>query len=114
VPKNRRKIKVALKYCGSCNPNVDLTSIARHLAKVAEAHGDFQLVPLSEDTIDVVVILYGCPRACGNKAEVRARANQILLTAGESINGRPVTEAQLPSNVEGELIKILGSLTGSK
>jgi len=109
LPKNSRKVKVALKYCGSCNPHVDLTRIARHLAKVAEERGNFQLVPLSEDGINVVVILCGCPRTCGNKAEVRARANQSLLTAGESINGRPVPEAHLPSAVEQELIKILGS-----
>jgi len=100
---------VALKYCGSCNPHVGLTRIARHLAKVAEERGDFQLVPLSEDGINVVVILCGCPRACGNKAEVRARANQSLLTAGESINGRHVPEAHLPSAVEQELSKILDS-----
>jgi len=109
MPKNSHKVKVALKYCGSCNPHVDLTRIARHLTEVAEARGDFQLVPLTDDDIDVVVILCGCPRACGNKPEFRARAGQSLLTAGESINGRHVPEAYLPSTVEQELIKILDS-----
>ena len=109
MSKNSRQVKVALKYCGSCNPYVELTRIARHLARVAEEHGDFHLVPLSEDNIDAVVILCGCPRACGNKAEVRARAGKSLLTAGESINGRHVPEAHLPSAVEQELIKILDS-----
>ena len=79
------------------------------MARVAEERGDFHLVPLSEDSIDAVVILCGCPRACGNKAEVRARAGKSLLTAGESINGRHVPEAHLPSAVEQELIKILHS-----
>jgi sulfite reductase beta subunit-like hemoprotein len=106
VSKNSRKVKVALKYCGSCNPRVDLSRIARHLAKVAEERGDFQLVPLSEN-IDVVVILCGCPRACGNKEEVRARAKRSLLTAGESVNRRAVPETQLPTVVEQELDKIL-------
>jgi sulfite reductase beta subunit-like hemoprotein len=87
---------------------VDLSRIARHLAKVAEERGDFQLVPLSEN-IDVVVILCGCPRACGNKEEVRARAKRSLLTAGESVNRRAVPEAQLPTVVEQELDKILDS-----
>ena len=109
MSKNSRQVKVALKYCGSCNPYVELTRIARHLARVAEKRGDFQLVPLPEDGIDAVVILCGCPRACGNKAEVRARAGKSLLTAGESINGRHVPEAHLPSAVEQELIKILDS-----
>jgi len=108
VSKNSRKVKVALKYCGSCNPRVDLSRIARHLTKVAEERGDFQLVPLSEN-IDVVVILCGCPRACGNKEEVRARAKRSLFTAGESVNRRAVPETQLPIAVEQELSKILDS-----
>lgn len=107
VSKDSRKVKVALKYCGSCNPHVDLTRIARHLAKVAGERRGFQLVPLSENDIDVVVILCGCPRACGNKAEVRARAKRSLVTAGESLSGRAVPEASLPSAVEQELSKIL-------
>lgn len=107
MSKNSRKVKVALKYCGSCNPYVDLTRIAHHLAKVAEERRDFQLVPLSENGISVVVILCGCPRACGNKAEVRTRAKQSLIIAGKSINGRHVPEAHLPSAVEQELVRIL-------
>jgi hypothetical protein len=106
VSKNSRQVKVALKYCGSCNPYVELTRIAHHLTEVAEERGYFQLVPLTEDGIDVVVILCGCPRACGNKAEVRARAGKSLLTAGESINGRHVPEARLPSAVEQSLSKL--------
>jgi len=107
VSKKNPKVKVALKYCGSCNPRVDLSRIARHLAKVAEERGDFQLVPLCENDIDVVVILCGCPRACGNKEEVRARAKRSLFTAGESVNRRAVPETQLPMAVEQELGKIL-------
>ncbi|MCJ7515946.1 MAG: hypothetical protein MUO89_08315 [Dehalococcoidia bacterium] len=107
MSKDSRKVKVALKYCGSCNPRVDLRRIARHLAKVAEERGDFQLVTLSENDIDVVVILCGCPRACGNKEEVRARARRCLFTAGESVNRRAVPETELTAAVEQELIKIL-------
>jgi hypothetical protein len=109
VSKDSRKVKVALKYCGSCNPRVDLSRIARHLAKVAEERGDFQLVPLSENDIDMVVILCGCPRACGNKEEVRARAKRSLFTAGESVNRQAVPETQLPMAVEQELVRILDS-----
>ena len=103
----KSQVQVALKYCGSCNPRVDLRRIARHLAKAAEERGDFQLVPLSHKDIDVVVILCGCPRACGNKEEVKARAKRSLVTAGESLNRKAVPESELPTAVEAELYKIL-------
>ncbi len=104
--KDGYKVKVALKYCGSCNPLVDLTRVARHLAQVAEQRGNFKLVPISEEDVDVVVILCGCPRACGNTAESRARAKRSLVVAGESLRGKTVPEEHLPSAVEQELIKI--------
>lgn len=110
MSQHSRKVRVALKYCGSCNPYVDLPRIARHLAQVAEQRGDFQLVPLSENGISVVVILCGCPRACGNKEEVRTRAKQSLVVAGESLGGEPVPERCLPTAVEEEIVKIIEQL----
>lgn len=104
------KKKVALKYCGSCNPHVSLSEIARHLSRVAEKRDYFQMVPLSDEDIDVVVILCGCPRACGDKEEVRARAKQSLVTAGESLGRKPIAEKHLPSAVEQELVNILERL----
>jgi sulfite reductase beta subunit-like hemoprotein len=109
VSKNNRRARVALKYCGSCNPRVDLSRIARHLAKVAEEHGDFELIPLSENDIDVVVILCGCPRACGDKDEVRSRAKHNLVVCGEAVSRVAVPENELPLTVEKELIEILSS-----
>lgn len=88
---------------------MDLGRIARHLARVVEAREDAELVPLSEDGIGVVVILCGCPRACGNKPEIRDRAEQSLVIAGESLGGKAVQEVYILAAVEQELIKILDS-----
>ncbi|MFC2035532.1 hypothetical protein ACFLUJ_05345 [Chloroflexota bacterium] len=101
------KVKIALKYCGSCNPSVDLTRIARHLARLAGEWKDLELVSLSDTGIDVVVILCGCPRACGDKDEVRAKAKQHLTIAGKMIGWDPVPEKYLPVSVEKELNRIL-------
>lgn len=103
------KAKVALKYCGSCNPYVDLTRIARHLAQIARERGDIELVPLSTAGIEVVVILCGCSRACGNKEEVRARAKHHLVIAGESVAGKPAPEKDIPVALEKELGGILNN-----
>jgi len=88
-----------------------LTRIARHLSRLAEQRGDFELVSFSdEDEADVVVILCGCPRACVDKKEIREKAKRSLLVAGESIDRRPVLERDLPSALEQELDKILKQL----
>ncbi|MBM3172689.1 MAG: hypothetical protein FJZ85_03070 [Chloroflexi bacterium] len=66
-------------------------------------HGDFVLVPFSEDKIDVVIILCGCPRACGNKEEFKSRAKHHLLVAGESVNGRATPQEHLIETAQEEL-----------
>ena len=107
MTRHARKARIALKYCGSCNPLVDLTRVARHVTRMADKRGEFELVPVSGEKIDIVVILCGCHRACGNKEEVRARAKQSLVIAGESLEGRPVPEKCLPVATEQALVKTL-------
>lgn len=95
-------VRVAIKYCGSCNPQVNLGRIASYLSQVPARRG-LELVSLSAANIDVVVILCGCPRACGNKEEVRTRAKHHLVIAGESLAGRPLAETDLIIALKEEL-----------
>ena len=105
---------VALKFCGCCNPQVDLGGIAHHLAELAEEPGEFQLTPLLEDNIDIVVILCGCPRACGNKEEVRAKARRNLVVAGDRLDGKLLTEKQFPDAVQEKLSRMLKQIKNKK
>jgi len=86
---------------------VDLSRIAGSLAKIAEEGKEFQLVPLSQDNIDIVVILCGCSRACGDKEEVKAKARLSLLVAGERVGWEHVTDEHLPAAVQDELERLL-------
>ena len=83
-------MNVAIKYCGSCNPLVDLPAIA----KLVAALPDLTVTPLHSDDLDAVVILNGCPRACADVAEVRCRARSCLVVAGEALQGRPLRSDQ--------------------
>lgn len=101
------KTRLALKYCGSCNPQIHLRRIANYLVRVAGRQHDFELVSLATRDTDVIAILCGCPRACGNKAEVRARARYCLVVAGESLDGKLISEANLPIALEEALTRVI-------
>ena len=90
-------IKVTLKYCGSCNPQMDLGKMSRTITEIIARQSGFVIVPLSTNDIDIVVILCGCPRACGNKKEVRVRAKRYLVISGESLSDTSVFEANIIS-----------------
>lgn len=64
-------------------------------------------MPLSEDSIDIVVILCGCPRACGNKEEVRAKAQRAVVVAGERLDGEMLAKEQLLPAMQDKLNRIL-------
>lgn len=92
-------IRIALKYCGSCNPLIDLSKTGKELQEAIRKQADLRLVRLESDNIDTVIILCGCPRACGDREEVRARANRSIVVAGEMIEMVPVAERDISTAV---------------
>ena len=93
------KLNVTLKYCGSCNPLVDLIQIGNKLKETIENAPELQLVSPDDDPIDVVVILCGCPRTCGNKESFHKLAAHSIVTAGEMVDLVPVSEKDMPAEV---------------
>ncbi len=93
------KLKVTLKYCGSCNPLIDLIQIGNKLKEAIENAPELQLVSPDDDHIDVVVILCGCPRMCGNKESFRSLAKNSIVTAGGMVDLMPVAEKDIPNQV---------------
>jgi len=96
---NARPLNIALKYCGSCNPLIDLITIGNELKEAIKRDFGLNLVPADGDDIGVMLILCGCPRACGNKEEVRSKAKFYLLIAGESIDQVSVREKDIVATV---------------
>lgn len=103
------KIRVSLKYCGSCNPLTDLSKIGKELKKAIGKEDDLMFVSPENNNIDTMVILCGCARACGNKKEIRTKATRSIVVAGETIDMVPVAEKDISTAV----IKKLKSLTDS-
>ena len=101
------EIRVSLKYCGSCNPLIDLSKIGKELKEAIEKESDLRLVSSESNKVDTLVILCGCYRACGNKKEIRAKATQSIVVAGETVDTVPVTEKYISTAV----VKKLKSLT---
>ncbi len=93
------RIKVSLKYCGSCNPLIDLSRIGDELKEAIRKENNLRLVSSESNNVDAMVILCGCPRACGNKKEIRTRATRSIVVAGEMIDMVPVAEKEISAAV---------------
>ncbi|MFC1977249.1 hypothetical protein ACFLWS_03165 [Chloroflexota bacterium] len=92
-------MRIAFKYCGSCNPEVDLAQIGHSLAAQVQQRG-WQLITLGVGTeADVLVLLCGCPRTCIDKEDLYRQAKQVVLVAGKRLGWLPLKEAALPQAV---------------
>ncbi len=92
-------MRIGLKYCGSCNPRIDLSRIGDLVLEQARGLG-WELVPSAQVAeADILVLLCGCPRTCIDSGELRQRAKQTVLVAGERLGWQPVAEEELPSAI---------------
>lgn len=92
-------MRVAVKYCGSCNPEVDLGRIGNRVMEMARERG-WEVVSLSEGhNADVLVVLCGCPRACAATEELCRQAKHCIMTAGKRVGWRAVGEEEMPAAI---------------
>ena len=61
--KNER-LKVAIKYCGGCNPDYDRVALVERIKRCLNDHVKF--VSTADEDIDLVLAVEGCKTACAN------------------------------------------------
>ena len=97
-------MRVAIKYCGACNPCVDLTRLGQEVQRRLEALGA-TICPLNAEDLDLVAILNGCPRACANRPDVWLKARGRLVLAGTKIHQVAAVDQEVSALAE----QIMGS-----
>jgi len=68
-------LRIAVKYCGGCNPNYDRVALAEQLLE--RLFGIAELVT-GDKVPDIVVAIEGCPTACADLGEYEGLEVLIL------------------------------------
>lgn len=89
-------MQIGLKYCGSCNPEVDLLKIVEKLKKDLYKK-KVRITPLDAQEINLVLILNACPTSCADREEIRKRAPLYITVNGQMIDYVPVKEEEIPN-----------------
>ena len=98
--------KLAVKYCGGCNPSIDRTELVGKLAVLlAERNADWKLVTMKENDFDAVLLVNGCPVGCVQKQFLH-ETRPVILVAGESIQREKIVEGALAEKVVEELLRL--------
>ena len=64
-------LKVAIKYCGGCNPNYDRVALVDYIQ--ISLHGRVEFVPLDSEVIDLVLAVEGCKTCCADLSAFKGR-----------------------------------------
>ena len=112
-PHNNVAMRIAVKYCGGCNPSIDRANLVGKLAiLLAETHPEWKLVTLNEDDFDVILLINGCPVGCVQKQFLN-EARPVFLIAGESLQRERISEKDLPAELITKIMQ-LGESPGRK
>ncbi len=98
-------MRVAVKYCGNCNPEINSPRIiGQWMMAVKDDEVTFH--PKGQRPVDLLIIICGCRKACVDRPEVRAMGNQVIVIRGRWIEGLLFAENELRN----ELLRRVGSI----
>jgi len=75
-------IKVAIKYCGGCNPDFDRVALVDEIQSNLSGHVEF--VSIEEENIDIVLAIEGCQTACADLDPFLPREIYIVKEPGDA------------------------------
>lgn len=87
-------MRIAVKYCGNCNPEIDSPRI---IAQWMETASDDEIIFHLEGKApaDLLIIICGCRKGCVDRPEVRAMGKQVILIKGKWMDGLSCPENEL-------------------
>jgi hypothetical protein len=76
--------RLAIKFCGGCNPLLDRGFISKIIREILRE--EVSWVDWGED-MDLLLILNGCPASCADRPDVQKKCRHTLIISGEFVSG---------------------------
>lgn len=97
--------RIAVIYCGGCNPEIDRGGLIRSLSRET----GLTILPAGQagPSIDVLLAVNGCARGCLSQP-VDPRFQKLIVVAGLAIDGWPVAARELERTLVGKVNAIVG------
>ena len=83
TPRGNSLPRLAIKFCGGCNPAIERGQLARIIRRDLAAGVRWVS---AEEEVDLLLIICGCLTACADRTEVKEKAAHSLAIAGPTIS----------------------------
>jgi hypothetical protein len=69
-------MKVAIKYCGGCNPDYDRVALVKRIEESLD--GNVEFVSAEDEDIDLVLAVEGCRTACADLSAFKGTEIRLI------------------------------------
>jgi len=91
-------LKIAVKFCGNCNPAIDVCALVEALRQRLPT---LQIVPSDTSESDVLLLLGACTIGCTTRPAGNWR--KTITVAGETVDHMPCGEPMLAETIAKKL-----------
>jgi hypothetical protein len=99
---DRKTLRLRIKYCGGCNPEIDRGAVADEFVRLLEKTSVEIQFAGDDDPADITLLLNGCARACKEEElEAIPGFSPFLSVQGERLRYRRVPEKEIPTELFG-------------
>ena len=75
-------MRLALKYCGGCNPRYDRSAVKNEV----RSHQDLEIVESPPDgNYDLVLVVCGCPVRCASHRGLSGQHGKLVISSPEEL-----------------------------
>ncbi|MFH1092208.1 MAG: hypothetical protein V1742_11635 [Pseudomonadota bacterium] len=93
------KLRIRLKYCGGCNPEIDRAALVERLLEEADRDG-VKLELSADEHADFLLLVNGCPHACLEEAHRTSPTGLPCLSIqGPRLEYQEIGEEEMPGSV---------------
>ncbi|MBU2548654.1 MAG: hypothetical protein KKB20_09610 [Proteobacteria bacterium] len=98
-------MKIAIRYCGGCNPEIDREGLVRDLE--AALGRDLPSWQTDHEPPDLLIEVCGCARSCPSSNDSDEGQCRKVVVAGPAIDGWPVEAGSLSAELERIVLEIM-------
>ena len=105
-------LKVRVRYCGGCNPEIDRVGLVEELQQeLARVSIKAKLVRQDEENPDLVLLVNGCRHACLNENPAPREHTQLTISVkGKMVEDQNVREADMPHFIARTISRIFSRM----
>jgi aromatic ring hydroxylase len=95
-------MKLMIKYCGGCNPNINRKKLVDEVIDKLKKRINIEIV---KENADVGLVVGGCSVCCVNLDDIKKQASELVIVGGTLVDFMQVPPDQEAIEIEKQIMR---------